>query len=255
MPYRIAICDDEDRQLCYLSRLLKNWGTKRQCLLEINQYKSAQGFLFEYGEKPCDLLLLDIGMKGQSGMELAKLLRARGDKLPIVFITGFSEYMAEGYDVEALHYLLKPVKEEKLSEVLDRCIASRPYRGGILLRGAEGILHVAAEDILYVEAYGRKTLVRMADGSGYACDYGIKAFAERYAGGVGAGMPGSACSRDTASQQEQFVSCHRSYLANLCHIKAIRKAEIVLDNGEVIPLSRRMYEAVNKAFIRYYARE
>lgn len=73
-------------------------------------------------------------MTGQNGMELAKSLRAKGDLLPIVFITGFSEYMSDGYDVEALHYLLKPVKKEKLFAVLDRYIAK--CSGGSVSSGA-----------------------------------------------------------------------------------------------------------------------
>ena len=59
-------------------------------------------------------LLLDIEMGNMNGMELARNLRAKGDMLPIIFITGYSEFMQDGYDVEALHYLLKPVDKNKL---------------------------------------------------------------------------------------------------------------------------------------------
>ncbi|MDE7298388.1 MAG: response regulator, partial [Lachnospiraceae bacterium] len=117
MPYRVAVCDDDEEQLRYISCLLKEWGTARQCPVEIGKYRSAESFLFGYEEKPCDLLLLDIEMKGQSGMELARQLRAKKDRLPIVFSTGYSEYMPEGYEGEALHYMLKPLKKEKLFAV------------------------------------------------------------------------------------------------------------------------------------------
>ena len=123
MPLKISLCDDEPHQISQMKTLLHEWSTNNNTEIETHEYSSAEQFLFDYETNACDLLLLDIEMTGLNGMELAKSLRAKGDLLPIVFITGFSEYMSDGYDVEALHYLLKPVKKEKLFEVLNRYIA------------------------------------------------------------------------------------------------------------------------------------
>ncbi len=256
MIYRIAVCDDDEEQLFYLSRLLREWGERRQRLLKIEAYRSAESFLFSYEENPCDLLLLDIEMGGQSGMELAKRLRAQKDRLPIIFVTGYSEYMSEGYDVEALHYLLKPLKKEKLFAVLERCTAAGRRREEILVSGEDGVTHVAAEEILYMEACGRKTLIRLADGSELSSSCGIQTWAERFdadapekertpAGGGTESGAGADC-------REVFVQCHRSYLVSLRHAKEIRKTEILLEQGISVPVSRRMYEKVSRAFIRYY---
>ena len=61
-------------------------------------------------------------MGAMDGVELAKRLRKTNDTVQIVFITGYSDYIAEGYEVAALHYLMKPVKEDKLFSVLDRAV-------------------------------------------------------------------------------------------------------------------------------------
>ncbi|MDE7300372.1 MAG: LytTR family DNA-binding domain-containing protein, partial [Lachnospiraceae bacterium] len=106
----IAICDDDNSQISALKKMLTEWNS---CTV-INEYSSAEQFLFHYPDASCHLLLLDIEMGDMNGMELARELRARGDMLPIIFITGFSEYIGDGYDVEALHYLLKPVDKRKL---------------------------------------------------------------------------------------------------------------------------------------------
>ncbi len=81
---------------------------------ELLRFPSAEAFLFHYAEdKSCDILLLDVEMGAMNGVELAKRIREENDALQIVFITGYTDYIAEGYDVSALHYLVKPVSREK----------------------------------------------------------------------------------------------------------------------------------------------
>ena len=85
----IAICDDDSSQTEALKNMLREWNADTV----INEYASAEQFLFSYPDKSCDLLLLDIEMGDMNGMELARKLRGRGDTLPIVFVTGYSEFM------------------------------------------------------------------------------------------------------------------------------------------------------------------
>lgn len=66
------------------------------------------------------IAVCDDEMGDLNGMELAKQIRQTDEQIPILFITGYEEYMAQGYEVSALHYLLKPVNREKLFAVLDR---------------------------------------------------------------------------------------------------------------------------------------
>ena len=121
MAYRVAIVDDSRQDADYVQHFLNAWAQERQVEVQGERFSSAENFLFQYAEeKAWDMLLLDIEMVGMDGVELAKRLRRENETVQIVFITGYSDYIAEGYEVAALHYLVKPVKKEKLFSVLDR---------------------------------------------------------------------------------------------------------------------------------------
>lgn len=233
MPLTIAICDDNENQIKEMRRFLAEWSADKPFAFDIDEYISAESFLFSYPDKPCDLILLDIEMDRLNGMELAKRLRSNGDMLPIVFITGYSDYIAEGYDVEALHYLLKPVAKEKLFAVLDKYVEKRSVKADeLIIETANGATHISADRITYIEAFGRKTAVHLSDDRIIDCMVSI--------------------SRFSAMRLNGFVSPHRSYIVNLRHIRTIGRTALILDNGEEIPLSRRLYAEVNRRFIEFY---
>lgn len=234
MPLTIAICDDNEEQISALRSLLEEWSADKPFALMIDEYISAESFLFSYPDKPCSLLLLDIEMSRMNGMELAKKLRGNGDMLPIVFITGYAEYMNEGYEVEALHYILKPPAKDKLFAVLDRYIKRHTPESEIVLETEEGVLHTSPDTITYCEAMGKKTHVHLSDGKTVLCGTGISGMRKIFG--------------------EDFVSCHRSYIVNLRYVRSIGKAEIFLDSGESIPISRRLYKEINDKFIEFYTR-
>ena len=119
MSYRAAICDDSTTDAEFVGSILHQWAAERGIEVESERFASADAFLFRYAEdKSFDLLLLDVEMPGTDGVTLAKTVRQENEAVQIVFITGYSDYIAEGYDVAALHYLMKPLKEEKLFSVL-----------------------------------------------------------------------------------------------------------------------------------------
>ncbi len=225
------MCDDDSEQSAYVRRLLTRWSSDKPFAIHINEYESAEGFMFDYPDNPCSLLLLDIEMRGMSGMELAKKLRAKGDMLPIIFITGYADYISDGYDVEALHYLMKPLNEEKLFAVLDKYISRHFVKSEeILVACPDGSVHIPVDSIVYIEAFGRKTQVNLSDKTALECNMNIGQF-EKLNG---------------------FIHCHRSYIVNLRYVRSIGKSAALLDTGEEIPLSRRLYNEVNKRFIEFY---
>lgn len=231
MPLTIAICDDNENQIKDIRHLLNEWAEGKSFSIAIDEYISAEGFLFNYEDKPCDLLLLDIEMGKISGMELARRLRSNEDMLPIVFITGYSDYMNEGYEVEALHYLMKPVDKQKLFAVLDRYMKRHTSENDIIIKCNDRMTHISTDIIIYCEAVGKRTHIYTSDGV-IICEEGIGNFSNALDSG--------------------FVFCHRSYIVNLRYIKSIGKTEITLDNGTSIPISRRLYKEVNESFIQFY---
>ena len=123
MYYQIAICDDSKIDTQYITNFVKCWAQEANISVHIDAFPSAEVFLFHYEEKKdYDILLLDVEMGAMDGVTLAKTLRKENDTIQIVFLTGYSDYISEGYEVDALHYLLKPVQKEKLFSVLYRAL-------------------------------------------------------------------------------------------------------------------------------------
>lgn len=123
MTYNIAICDDSAADREWIASLTQVWAEQTDAAVRLAEFTSAENFLFRaQDEDPFDILLLDIEMGAMDGVTLAKKIRQNNDTIQIVFITGYSDYIAEGYEVSALHYLMKPVKPEKLFSVLNRAV-------------------------------------------------------------------------------------------------------------------------------------
>lgn len=116
MTVNFTICDDENKELEYLTSIIDEWGNLTCNTVQIKCFSSAESFLFDYEEsRSFDILLLDIQMQELDGISLAQKIRQTDNRVQIIFITGFDEYMGKGYDVAALHYLLKPVKKKSCS--------------------------------------------------------------------------------------------------------------------------------------------
>lgn len=95
----------------YIAGLVMGWAAAGDDTVAIKAFPSAEAFLFHYADaKDFDILLLDIEMGGMVGVELAREVRRDNETVQIIFITGYSDYIAAGYDVAALHYLVKPVE-------------------------------------------------------------------------------------------------------------------------------------------------
>ena len=231
---RMAVCDDESAQMELMNRYLLEWAQDRKVKCAVKCYESAESFLFDWEEdKALDLLVLDIEMKEMNGMELARRIRSQEEKIPILFVTGYDRYIAQGYDVEALHYLIKPVHKEKLFEVLDRLKNSAVPEEKLLLATKEGEHTFLLGSIWYFEAAGHFSTL-YTDRDTIALHMSISSLAKKLAG------------------SSSMVLCHRSYLVNLAHVSSLSKGELLLDDGRKLPLSRSQAAKVQKAFIKYY---
>lgn len=230
--YRFAVCDDSSADRAYVAGLIREWSSREEILLQIDEYPSAEAFLFAYEENSAvDVLFLDIEMGEMSGVELAKRLRQRGAGLQIVFLTGYMEYIAEGYDVEALHYLIKPVTGEKLDVVLNRAIEHLKIReNALLLLLPDGTVRLPLYEIRYLEVLKNYVTLHAAE------EYSVK----------------RSLSELTKDLDESFYRIHRSYIVNLRFVKRVTRTEVVLKDGTMLPLSRKLYEGLNQALIRYF---
>src|SRR5690606_34775940 len=109
MIYNLIICDDDKAEIQLLTSLVNKWSSATKRKTVTAAFGSAEAFLFRYAEnRGVDILLLDIEMGKMNGVELAHRIRQDNESVQIVFITGFPDFMAQGYEVSALHYLMKP---------------------------------------------------------------------------------------------------------------------------------------------------
>ncbi len=232
MELKIAVCDDEDEQRRYLSEIISDWARENCHGLRLRQYPDAKAFFFDYEEqKDFDILLLDVEMPGMSGTELAKTVRKENTAVQIIFVTGYYEYFSDGFDVSALHYLIKPVDGDKLCPVLEKAVQNLAGRQrSVLVSTQEGKIKIPLADILYVEAEKAYVNVHTVQGS-RRTRMTFGKFAEQL--------------------DDTFFRVHRSYIAGLKHISKITRAEIIMTNGDVIPVSRGLYNEVHAALIRY----
>ena len=232
MKLKIAICDDEQNQIEYLSGVVSAWASKNRHVARVKCYSSAKSFLFDYSvDKDFDILLLDIEMPEMSGVELAKAVRKENSTVQIIFITGYYEYFSDGFDVSALHYLIKPADERKLLPVLDRAVSNLNYRQrAVLLTSPDGDVKVSLADICYVESENVHVAVHTVSGI-YRSRISLSKFAEQL--------------------DETFIKVHRSYIVGLKYVKKVSRTDITMLSGDIVPISRGMYDEVHAALIKF----
>ena len=233
MPYSIAICDDNTADSGRIAEYVSNWCAASGQTASVRMFPSAEAFLFAYEEdRSFEILLLDVEMAGMSGLELAKRLRAEDNRAEIIFITSHVEFTGEGYEVDALHYLVKPVTPQKLCAVLDKAAAKlRVQPHSVVVSSESGMLRLSEPDILYAEAFLHYIDIHTKDAV-HKVKESISAFEKLLSG--------------------DFFRIHRSYLVSLKAVVRFTRTEVELYTGEKLPLSRAKYDELSRAFIAHH---
>ena len=231
MAYRVAIVDDSTTDAEFVKGILNSWVEQRQASIQAEVFPSAEAFLFRYAEdKEWDILLLDIEMGAMDGVTMAKRVRQDNEAVQIVFITGYSDYIAEGYEVAALHYLMKPVNREKLLIVLARAMEKRKQEERCLNLEAYGeMVRIPFYEIRYLDVHQNYVTVHAK------ADYTDK----RTLGDF------------EKELDDRFCRVGRGMILNLKYIQRVTKTEVRLSDGTVLPLPRGAYEPLNRAIIQH----
>lgn len=146
--YRIAICDDDDiirENLCSLcSDILTNDSVEYRLepfcsACELEKRLNAEGC-------PFDLLILDIQMDGMTGMELARSLREKGKRVSIIFVTACEDYLSDGYGVQPIHFLLKPVHREALASAIHTDLKLNYIPKTVVVHIGNKLVHLSLSD-------------------------------------------------------------------------------------------------------------
>lgn len=229
MQYKIAICDDNGVDVQYISAWVKAWGNERKIQLKLDTFSSAEAFLFHYAEqKDYDILLLDIEMGEMNGVTMAQNVRKDNETVQIVFITGYSDYISEGYEVSALHYLVKPVHGEKLFAILDRAREKLKGNERMLLLALPGeMVRIPFHEIRYLEVQKNHVTIHGKR------DYTVKRTLAEF----------------ETQLDDRFFRAGRSFILNLTYVQRVTRTEVYLSDGSAIPLARGLYEKLNRAII------
>lgn len=235
MVVRVAIVEDEAKLHAYYGKMVEAWGKKGNVRPVLTYVESAEEYLFKYERKNLfDIIFLDVCMKDMNGMELAHEIRKFDRNVQIVFLTGKSEYVFEGYEIGAVRYLVKPVEEGELAKALDACMeklgSSREDYLTMKYQGEN--LRLLKSEILSIQVEGHYLKMQTVDRV-YEWKASLKEMQEKL---------------DSA----RFVQANRSAVVNLEFVSKITREECVLENGEAIPVSRGAYGPLNEAFMKYF---
>lgn len=220
---RIAICDDEtnarDALRFQLEKILIE--DAEEIVYEFSSGTNAASWLANHpGE--IDLLFLDVEMKGLNGMETAEKIRTFDEQIMIVFVTGYSDYVFDGYHVGALDYLVKPVSEEKLRQLIGRARTKSAQEEShtFSLKNMDGTWRFRFSDILYFYSDRRKVILVTAKG-----EYSFYARLDEV-------------ERKLAPD---FIRVHQRYLINPANVDYLGSESITI-NGQQLPCSRKYRE-------------
>lgn len=230
---RIAVCDDDRPIREEISRLIKEQVQN----VDIVVYRSGEEMI-NAGQK-FDILFLDIKMGKISGMDIARQIRGQEEsgssKSIIIFVTGYREYMEAAFDVNAFHYLVKPIDEEKFSAVFNRAwkdmvTFEKQTKKYIIVKSSGIQQKILLKDIYYIESENKKAIIHT--GNGIIEIYGkLEALQHRLG--------------------NTFFRCHRCYLVNMEKISAYSADTIQVINGDSLFLSRRKYSDFIKIYMQY----
>lgn len=233
----IGICDDE----ASMRRALRIPLEQKLQLLgkeyQISEYESGEQLITRPEAEELDILFLDIEMKGCSGMDTARALRKKEVCTLLIFVTAYPDYVFQGYEVHAFHYILKPYEECKIQRVLEQALKEL---GAIreqffALEQKSGVLKIPLKKILAFSSDRRKVVITLTnrerpDFYGKLDDVEIR-------------LP------------DYFVRCHNRHLVNLNHVTALDGSYCVCGTENIrFPVSRAFRQTLEIAFARLLLR-
>ena len=230
---RIAIIENDKPDAQLLKEKTQRLLPADAGLVQIDIYADAQRFLD--ADEYYDLLLIDCLLPDISGVELAKTVRKTNSTSAFIFTTAYMDYAAEGYETNAMRYLLKPIEDRKLKEALDYFMKYLSQASVVELTGTERHASYAqTSEILYVEYVNRKAVVRLANRSVESYRT-MKEF-------------------ESILGEEFFYRTSQRFLVNFRHITRKNDKLLIMNNGERVTISGRKLTGFNQAYIRFLSR-
>ena len=233
----IAICDDSKQERQILAALFKRYQELHATPLQIHIFQNGFSLLDAIDQgKRFDITILDILMPGENGIEIARNIRASGTDSEIIFLTSSPEYAVDSYEVKAQNYLLKPVTEEKFFASIDFILAEldeKDTASFIIYTTEKQYSRIRVSSLVYGEVTHRTITLHLADQTMISA---VMTFTEF---------------QDILKAYPDFIYPHRSYAVNMNYIQYVTKSDIILTDGQKIPLSRNNYTKISEQFLNF----
>jgi hypothetical protein len=233
----IAICDDSKQERQILAALFKRYQELHATPLQIHIFQNGFSLLDAIDQgKRFDITILDILMPGENGIEIARNIRASGTDTEIIFLTSSPEYAVDSYEVKAQNYLLKPVTEEKFFASIDSILAEldeKDTASFIIYTTEKQYSRIRVSSLVYGEVTHRTITLHLADQTMISA---VMTFTEF---------------QDILKAYPDFIYPHRSYAVNMNYIQYVTKSDIILTDGQKIPLSRNNYTKISEQFLNF----
>lgn len=227
----VAICDDEELVRKEIAELIAAYFVRADIDGHFTEFADGESLVAAYQNGTADyqIVFLDIKMQGINGISAARELREYDSKALIVFITSSAEYVFHGYEVKAFRYILKSELHHAFRKILEECVAelSAEQENIYTFRTGADTVSVRLSDILYFESDRRRVTLHLKQ--------------ETYT------FYGKLDDMEKALKGRDFTRCHQSFLVNAKQIKTVSRTEVLLKNGQSLPVSKSRREAVRTA--------
>lgn len=237
----LALVDDVEYDLQALRSLLVEYGLEQHVKFRFSLFSSGEQFLADYRGGRFDAVFLDNLMDGLNGMETARRLRKLDSDIPIIFITTEESYALEGYTVQAMDYIIKPVDTERLCALMNRLITQQMACHVLEIKENRITRHVHLDNVLYVRSTGHFLEIWTTLGMikpYMTLEYFLSMLQEL--GEYGESSLGL-----------RFQNCCRGYVVCLDYVSSFNASDFVLTDGSVIPVSRPKYKEMKVAYANY----
>jgi len=230
----IGVCDDNHADRGQICNTIENYLQNQRINGKVLPYDRAEKLNSAIESKKIifDILFMDIIMDDMNGMTCARMIRQQDKMVNIVFLTSSTDYVYEGYEVNAAAYLLKPLNGQKLVAVLEKIIAKIEDIGkeSIVITSGGVVKRILIKDILFLESQKNRVEIVLAQAGQRVVIYTtLDEFMEQY-------------------HSKMWIRHHKSYIVNFIYIEQYANDKCVLRDGTIIPISRTYKNKVREHF-------
>ena len=232
MAIKIAVIDDQMTERETMKSYLTRMGNEEKQSFSVKYYTCSEEVLEDI-EAKFDIMIFDIDMPGMNGMDAAREIRKRDKSVVIMFVTNVAQYAINGYEVDAVDYVLKPLSYYDFVMKINRALhkVSSNKDSSIVVDSLEGVCSLKVSEIVYVEVMLHYVIYHTKNGE-YRSRSSMK---------------------DVEKElfTHSFRRCHKSYLVNLKYVKMIKTLEIEIEGDTVLPISRKWKNSFMQDYISY----